>query len=109
VTRRGWIALIAAALVVAAFAYQNRHERAALLLGPFSVYAVPLGVLLLVAFLLGMAAMLALSLPTDRRNRELLRAHGLLDAPAPSRGGAAEPAATRDPVFPSPADHPASD
>lgn len=79
-TRRGWILLIAAALAAAAFAYQNRMERAALSIGPFHLYALPLAVLLLVSFLLGMGAMLLVSLPADRRTRELLRAHGLLDA-----------------------------
>jgi hypothetical protein len=85
VTRRGWILLIAAALLVAAFAYQNRMERAALSIGPLHFYAASLVVIILFAFLLGMGAMFLLSLPVDRRTRELLRAHGLLDAAPPSR------------------------
>jgi hypothetical protein len=80
-TRRGWILLIAAAVLAAAFAYQNRMERVALAIGPVDLYAIPLAILVFVAFLLGMGAMYLLSLPTDRRVRELLRAHGLLDAP----------------------------
>jgi hypothetical protein len=81
VTRRGWTLLVAAAALAAAFAYQNREERAALEIGPLDLYAIPLAVLVFAAFLLAMAAMYFLSLPTDRRTRELLRAHGLLDAP----------------------------
>lgn len=80
-TRRGWILLTAAAVLAAAFAYQNRMERVALAIGPFDLYAIPLAILVFLAFLLGMGAMYLLSLPTDRRIRELLRAQGLLDAP----------------------------
>jgi len=81
VTRRGWAFVLAAALLAAAFAYQNRAERVAVEAGPLHLYAVPLAVLLFAAFLLGMTAMLLLSLPHDRRTRELLRERGLLDAP----------------------------
>ncbi|HET7232159.1 MAG TPA: LapA family protein [Longimicrobium sp.] len=84
-TRRGWIALIAAAVLVAAFAYQNRLERAALGIGPLHFHAASLVVIILAAFLLGMGAMFLLSLPVDRRTRDLLRAHGLLHAAPPSR------------------------
>ena len=80
-TRRGWILLIAAAILAAAFAYQNRMERVALTIGPLRLYGIPVAVIACAAFLLGMTAMYLLSLPTDRRIRELLRAHGLLDAP----------------------------
>ena len=80
-TRRGWILLIAAAVLAAAFAYQNRMERVALAIGPLRLHAIPVAVIACAAFLLGMAAMLLVSLPADRRVRELLRAHGLLDAP----------------------------
>lgn len=106
-TRRGWILVIAAALVVAAIAYQNRHERAALALGPLHLYAVPLAILLLAFFLLGMGAMLLLSLPADRRTRELLRAHGLLDADPAFRPAPTDRAyVTAAPSGPPPVDHP---
>lgn len=80
-TRRGWMLLIAAAIVAAAFAYQNRMERVALTIGPLRLHGVPVAVIACAAFLLGMTALYLVSLPTDRRIRELLRAHGLLDAP----------------------------
>jgi uncharacterized integral membrane protein len=80
-TRRGWILLIAAAVLAAAFAYQNRMERVALTFGPLRLHGIPVAVIACAAFLLGMMAMYLLALPTDRRIRELLRAHGLLDTP----------------------------
>lgn len=110
-TRRGWTLLIAATLLVAAIAYQNRMERAALSLGPVAFYAAPLVILLLAAFLLGMAAMLLISLPADRRTRELLREHGLLNAappaPRPADDTASAPSSERG-IHPS-ADHSAND
>jgi len=107
VTRRGWILLVAAALIVAAIAYQNRHERAALAVGPLHLYAVPLAILLLAVFLLGMGAMLLLSLPADRHTRELLRAHGLLDADPTLRPAAADRTyVVAAPSAPPPVDHP---
>lgn len=81
-TRRGGLALAAAVLAAAIFAYQNRFERVAMEIGPLTLYAIPLPLLVFAAILLGMAAMLLLSLPADRRTRELLRAHGLLDTPS---------------------------
>ena len=104
-TRRGWALLVAAALAAAAIAYQNRLERAALAIGPLHLYAAPLVVLLLASFLLGMGVMFLLSLPVDRRTRDLLRAQGLLDAdlvtrPAPA--GYSSP----DSSGPLPADQP---
>lgn len=97
-TRRGWTLVIAAALLAAAFAYQNRLERVAVELGPLHLYAVSVSVLLFAAFLLGMIAMLLLSLPHDRRTRELLRQRGLLDAPPAPVSRWPEPAVdARDP------------
>lgn len=102
-TRRGWALLIAAALAVAAIAYQNRLERAAFAIGPLHLYAVPLAILLLAFFLLGMGAMFALSLPVDRRTRELLRAHGLLDATLVTRPASTDrPHPIADPFGPPP-------
>jgi hypothetical protein len=102
VTRRGWTLLVAAAVLAAAFAYQNRAERAALEIGPLHLYAIPLAVLVFAAFLLGMAAMYFLSLPTDRRTRELLRTHGLLDAPlGPQAPRSVRPEPVRSPDPPS--------
>jgi hypothetical protein len=70
-------------LLAAAFAFANRFERVAVHLGLVRLGSVPLPVVFFAAVLLGMGAMLLLSLPQDRRTREALRAHGLLDPPAP--------------------------
>lgn len=106
-TRRGWMLLVAAALAVAAIAYQNRLERAALAIGPLHLYAVPLAILLLAFFLLGMGAMFLLSLPVDRRTRELLRVHGLLDAgPVPRPAAVDRFDVASDRSGAPPADHP---
>lgn len=105
-TRRGWIALAAAAVLAAAFAYANRYERLTVDFGTFSVYAIPLPLFFFAAFLLGMAAMLLLSLPHDRKTRDLLRAHGLLgDGPVSVPPPSARPLFEREPS-PSFADEP---
>jgi uncharacterized integral membrane protein len=83
VTLRGWIAVAVAGVVAGLFAFVNRFERVSVELGFTHLYAVPLALFFFAAFLLGMAAMLLISLPQDRRIRELLRAQGLLDVPAP--------------------------
>ena len=79
----GWIAVIAGGVLAGLFAFANRFERVSVELGFTRLYAVPLAVFFFAAFLLGMAAMLVLSLPQDRRTRELLRAHGLLGTSLP--------------------------
>ncbi|HEU4561879.1 MAG TPA: hypothetical protein VFS20_28900 [Longimicrobium sp.] len=111
-TRRGWILLIAAAILVAAIAYQNRMERVALAIGPLRLFGIPVVVIACAAFLLGMTAMYLVSLPTDRRIRELLRAHGLLDAPldapAPRSGRPVQHVTHSDPTSPPSAGYPHS-
>jgi len=79
----GWLAVVAGAVVAGLFAFANRFERVNLNLGLTSIYAIPLAIVIFAAFLLGMAAMLLVSLPQDRRIREQLRAHNLLNAPTP--------------------------
>lgn len=80
----GWLAVVAGGVLAGLFAFLNRWERVSVELGFTRLYAVPLAIFFFAAFLLGMAAMLLMSLPQDRRTRELLRAHGLLDPPAPA-------------------------
>lgn len=87
----GWAWFAAAGVAAAAFAWFNRFERVTVMLGPAILPRIPLVVLVFAAFLLGMAAMLLLSLPQDRRTRELLREHGLLDTPAVRRGSESDP------------------
>ena len=96
----GWAWFAAAGVVAAAFAWFNRFERVTVMLGPATLPSMPLVVVAFAAFLLGMAAMLLLSLPQDRRTRELLREHGLLDAPAVPRprDPATRPAPSPDPL-----------
>jgi len=96
----GWAWFAAAGVVAAAFAWTNRFERATVVLGPVALPGIPLAVVVFAAFLLGMAAMLLLSLPQDRRTRELLRERGLLDA-APvfrPRDPVTHPAPSPDPL-----------
>jgi uncharacterized integral membrane protein len=93
----GWLAVAAGAVVAGLFAFLNRFERVSVELGFARLYAVPLAIFFFAAFLLGMAAMLLLSLPHDRRLRALLRARGLAGDPPP-------PAAQTQ-VAPAPADY----
>jgi len=79
----GWIFVAIVAVLAGIFAVLNRWERVSISLGIVRLNAVPLAIALFAAFLLGMAAMLLVSLPQDRRTRDLLRAHGLLDAADP--------------------------
>jgi uncharacterized integral membrane protein len=76
----GWVFVAVDGVLAGLFAVLNRWERVSISLGLFRLNAVPLSIVLFAAFLLGMAAMLLISLPQDRRTRDLLRAHGLLDA-----------------------------
>lgn len=80
----GWLCVVAGAVAAGLFAFLNRFERVSVNLGLTRLDALPLSLFFFAAFLLGMAVLLLLSLPHDRRTRDLLRAHGLLDAPAPS-------------------------
>jgi uncharacterized integral membrane protein len=83
-------------VLAAAFAFANRFERVGLNLGIVRIGSLPLPLVFFAAVLLGMVAMLLLSLPQDRRTREALRERGLLDpAPAPP---AAKPAPPAEPV-----------
>jgi hypothetical protein len=76
----GWGFVAVVGVLAGLFAVLNRWERVSISLGLFRLNAVPLAAALFAAFLLGMAAMLLISLPQDRRTRDLLRAHGLIDA-----------------------------
>lgn len=76
----GWAFVATVAILAGTFAVLNRWERVGIALGFTRLDAVPLAAVVFAAFLLGMAAMLLVSLPHDRRTRDLLRAHGLLDA-----------------------------
>jgi uncharacterized integral membrane protein len=76
----GWGFVAVVGVLAGLFAVLNRWERVSISLGLFRLNAVPLAVALFAAFLLGMAAMLLISLPQDRRTRDLLRSHGLIDA-----------------------------
>ncbi|WP_420127807.1 hypothetical protein [Longimicrobium sp.] len=97
-----WLPAAAAAVFAAALAWLNRGERVAIDVGVVTFYRAPLAVVLLLVFLAGMGAMLMLSLRHDRRVRELLRSHGLLQPEAPPAraasawGVAREPVPTRD-------------
>jgi hypothetical protein len=102
VTAPRWLPAAAAGLFAAALAWLNRGERVAIDVGPVTFYRAPLAVVLLLVFLAGMLAMLLLGLRHDRRVRDELRRHGLLQPqePAPRAasawGVAREPAPTRD-------------
>ncbi|HEX6747924.1 MAG TPA: hypothetical protein VF092_11590 [Longimicrobium sp.] len=98
----GWPAIAAGGVLAGLFAFANRFERVSVSLGFVQLYAVPLSIFFFAAFLLGMAAMLLLSLPQDRRTRELLRAHGLLDAPAPAAPNRPSAPPPADPLVPRP-------
>lgn len=100
-----WLPAAGVTLFAACFAWLNRGERVVVDLGMFRLYRVPITVVAFAAFLAGMLSMLMLSLRHDRRVREQLRAHGLLEpesarpaaAPAASAWGVVhEPAPPRD-------------
>jgi hypothetical protein len=75
----GWLGVVAGAVAAGLFAFLNRFERVSVNLGLTRIDALPLSIFFFAAFLLGMAVLLLLSLPHDRRTRDLLRAHGLVD------------------------------
>ncbi|HEX2188214.1 MAG TPA: LapA family protein, partial [Longimicrobiaceae bacterium] len=79
-SRGGWFGIAALALLAAGFAHLNRAETAALHLGVLSFVRVPVAILVLGAFLLGMVAMFLLGLRQDLRVRRMLR-----ERPAPFR------------------------
>jgi hypothetical protein len=89
-----WLGVVAGAVAAGLFAFLNRFERVSVNLGLTRIDALPLSIFFFAAFLLGMAVLLLLSLPYDRRTRDLLRANGLLDTPAsgaPPHSDAAAP------------------
>ena len=73
-----WLPLAGLTLLAGAFAFLNRGETAVLRLGLFTLWRVPVALLVFAAFLLGMGAMLLFGLRQDLRVRRLLREHGLL-------------------------------
>lgn len=79
-----WLPAAAVTVLAAALAWFNRGERVAVDLGIFTFYRAPLAVVLLLVFLAGMLAMLGLSLRHDRRVRDELRRHGLLQPALPA-------------------------
>ncbi|HEX6373902.1 MAG TPA: hypothetical protein VF006_33545 [Longimicrobium sp.] len=101
-TAARWLPAAAVTVFAAGLAWLNRGERVALDVGVATFYRAPLTVVLFLAFLAGMLSMLLLSLRHDRRVRDELRRHGLLQpgepaAPAASAWGVArEPAPARD-------------
>lgn len=86
-----WLPAAGAAVFAAALAWLNRGERVAVDVGVVTFYRAPLALVLLLVFLAGMTAMLLLGLRHDRRVRDELRRHGLLDPAAPARPVAATP------------------
>ena len=65
-SRGQWPYALGIGLLAMAFTWVNRGERMALHLGPFTWYRAPVGPVVLGAFLLGMAAMILVSLGQDR-------------------------------------------
>jgi hypothetical protein len=90
VTAPRWLPAAAVTVFAAALAWLNRGERVALDVGMFTLYRAPLAVVLLLVFLAGMLAMLLLSLRHDRRVRDELRRHGLLQPREPVRAASRE-------------------
>ena len=101
-----WLPAAAVTVFAAALAWLNRGERVAVDTGVFTFYRAPLAIVLLAVFLAGMLAMLLLGLRHDRRVRDELRRHGLLQPQEPARPAAGasawgvvrEPAPARDEV-----------
>jgi len=78
-----WLPAAAAAFFATGLAWLNRGERVAIDVGLTTFYRAPLAIVLLLVFLAGMLAMLLLSLRHDRRVRDELRRHGLLQPEPP--------------------------
>jgi hypothetical protein len=104
VTAPRWLPAAGAAVFAAALAWFNRGERVVVDVGVATFYRAPLALVLLLVFLAGMLAMLLLSLRHDRRVRDELRRHGLLQPAEPARPVAAraggvsrEPAPAHEP------------
>lgn len=83
-----WLPAAAAAVFAAGLAWLNRGERVAVDVGIVTFYRAPLAIILLLTFLAGMLAMVLLSLRHDRRVRDELRRHGLLQPAEPVRPAA---------------------
>lgn len=84
-----WLPAVGVAVFAAALAWLNRGERVVLDVGVVTFYRAPLALVLLLVFLAGMLAMLLLSLRHDRRVRDELRRHGLLQPAEPAHPVAA--------------------
>ena len=82
---RRWALSALGVLLLALFAFLNAGERVSLNLGVAVLYRIPLVGMFFGAFILGMVTMFGFGLRHDRRVRELLREHGLLDRPPPPR------------------------
>lgn len=93
-----WLPAAAVTLLAAVLAWLNRGERVALDLGVATFYRAPLTVVLFLAFLAGMLSMLWLSLRHDRRVRDELRRHGLLQPAAPPAFAASAWGPAREPA-----------
>lgn len=65
-SRGAWPYALGIGLLAMAFTWANRGERMALHLGVFTWYRAPVGPVILAAFLLGMGAMILVSLGTER-------------------------------------------
>lgn len=69
-----WVPLLLAALAAGLFTYWNSAERVTLHAGVAVFYRLPLALVVLGAFVLGMVVMFLLGLPSDLRVRRALRA-----------------------------------
>jgi uncharacterized integral membrane protein len=95
-----WLPAAAVTVFAAALAWLNRGERVAVDVGLFTLYRAPLALILLLTFLAGMLAMLLLGLRHDRRVRETLRRHGLLEPQEPAPQAASAWGVVREPAPP---------
>jgi uncharacterized integral membrane protein len=98
VTAPRWLPAAAVTLFAAALAWFNRGERVAIDVGVATFYRAPLSVVLFAVFLAGMLAMLLLSLRHDRRVRDELRRHGLLQPEEPPARTASAWGVAREPA-----------
>lgn len=80
---RRWLPAVLVGLLAAGFAWLNRGEWAVLHLGFVTIYRVPLPLLVLGAFLLGMIVMFLLGLRHDLRVRRALRERAREDTTEP--------------------------